>query len=204
VIVPRLALATAALYRSSQLARRVPVDPLAGSFRALLAPERGAGTVVAVHLYSYRPGAREQGALRELLHDLFGLKARIETHEPVAYGADPIGDGAAACVVAVFALVQLPEREVHGRFLELLAERRHGPGGFLIVVDGSAWRERFAEGEEQRRAERIRAWDRVLRDAGFGGLHVDLGCPLGDEIRARAEAALATTPTSAARSRSSV
>lgn len=193
VVVPRLVLAATQLARSAGLARSVDVDPIAGSFRALLVAERGADVRIDVLPYSFTPGSGQIDTLRELLHDLFGLEARIDVRGQVAYGTElsAPGDGSLrpTCVVVVYPLVQSPEREVHGRYLEEWMERGGEPQ-VLVVLDAASWRERFGADAEQRQAERLRAWDRVLREIGLSVLHVDLAKPLVEGTVERAEQAL--------------
>jgi len=92
-------------------------------------------------------------------------------------------------VVVVYPLVQSPEREVHARYLKEWMERGGEPQ-VLAVLDGASWRERFGEDAEQRQAERLRAWDRVLREIGLSPLYVDLGKPLVAGTVERAEKSL--------------
>ena len=88
VLLPRGVLAALALFRERRLARSLAVEPLAGSFRVLLAPDRGAGTAVDVLPYSYGIIGRPADTLRELLHDVFGLRADVRVHDALAYGAE--------------------------------------------------------------------------------------------------------------------
>jgi hypothetical protein len=191
VLLPRLALAAVELVRQARLARTLPIEPLRGSFRALLAPARGQGTLVQVLPYSLRLDARAMDQLGELLHEVFGVQADVRIAAPLEYGAP--ADGASpvpSCFVVVYPAVQSPEREVHGRFLQ---ELTHGNGGpdLLVIVDASAWSsKRGAASDERRRAERRRAWDRVLRESGAAGLHLDLSAPLPDDAVVRAEECL--------------
>jgi hypothetical protein len=194
VVLPRLGLATVDLVRQARLARHVPIDPLRGSFRALLAPDRGAGTEVLVVPYSLRLDARAVDFVSELLHEVFGVRTHVRVAEALDYGAtlDGADDHSVACFVVIYPAVQSPEREVHGRFLQELASanRRHAT---LAIVDTSAWSgERGAAADERRRAERRRAWDRVIRDSGASGLHLDLSAPLPSDAVERAEACLHT------------
>lgn len=192
VVLPRVGLALAELARQARLARRVAIDPLRGSFRALLAPDRGAEVQIAVVPYSLQLDARAADVLGELLHEIFGLRASVRVVEPLSYGAsvDGLAGMPAACFVVVVPAVQSPEREVHGRFLTEL-RGSHGGRDLLVVVDASAWTgRRGAAADERRRAERRRAWDRVLREVGTPSLHLDLGAPLPDDAVTRAEESL--------------
>lgn len=191
VVLPRLALGLVDLVRQARLARAVPIDPLRGSFRALLAPDRGTGTEVVVVPYSVRLDARATDHLGELLHEIFGGHAEVRFAETLGYGGALDGPRAApACFVVVYPAVQSPEREVHGRFLQELAAR-NGDHGLLVIVDASAWSgDRGASADDRRRAERRRAWDRVIRESGASGLHLDLSAPLPNDAVERAEACL--------------
>jgi hypothetical protein len=193
VLLPRGALAFAALVRERRLARLLPLDPHAGSFRVLLAPDRGAGVRVDVLPYSYGVGGREADTLRELLHDVFGLRADVQIRPTLSYGAEaPAADDGShtACAVVLYGLVQSPEREVHGRFVEDVGRVANG-GRVLVVIDSSAWHARFGEAGERREGERKRAWDRVLADVGLSPLHVDLAAPLTTSVVEEAEEKLA-------------
>lgn len=198
VVGPRLVLAGVALARERRLVRALEVDPFAGSFRALRAPDRGAGTSIEVLPYSYGLASREADTLRELLHDVFGLRAEVRLRPSLPYGAeaDAVGDRgpAPACTVLVYGLVQSPEREVHGRFADEVRRRDGSPSGVLAIVDSSAWRARFADADERRAIERRRAWDRVLAEVGLTPLHVDLGAPLASEVVEQAEARVVHAP----------
>jgi hypothetical protein len=196
VLLPRGVLAAVALFRERRLASSLAVDPLAGSFRVLLAPDRGAGTAVDVLPYSYGIAGRAADTLRELLHDVFGLRADVRVHDALPYGAEieqaraGNGAGPAACAVVVFGAVQSPEREVHGRFVRELIDGFGRGTQVLVVVDSSAWHARFREGDAKREGERRRAWDRVLEEAGVAPLHVDLGSALDTDVVEQAEARL--------------
>ncbi|MBM4267429.1 MAG: DUF2868 domain-containing protein [Deltaproteobacteria bacterium] len=200
VVVPRLALALVELARSIRLARNVDVEPLEGSFRTLLTSERGAALTIEVQPYSYQL-ASGQGALRELLHDLFGLEARIDVRPTVTYGGDANyesrSEDGSACVIVVFGVNQSPEREVHGRYLEELMEIGGGRLKLLALVDTAAWRARFGDHEDRRAAERLRAWDRVVRGAGMQVVAVDLAHPPAPGLVERAESALWPNPAAA-------
>ncbi len=193
ILVPRTLLALGAFARQRRLAGNLAVDPFAGSFRALHAPDRGAGLRVEVLPYSYGVSGREADTLRELLHDVFGLRADVRIQPVLPYGAEPQmgGDDDPACAVVVYGLVQSPEREVHGRFVEDVRARARNGTCVLAVVDSSRWHERFAGSGERREVERRRAWDRVLGEVGVSALHVNLARPLGEETVQQAEVRLA-------------
>ena len=144
----------------------------------LRAPDRGAGVRVDVLLYSHRPRPAAHDGLLELLHELFGNRARIDVREPLAYGAELPAPAPSAphARVVVFNLAQSPEEEVHGVFLEGLraeaAQATHPPA-LLALLDEGPYRERLgASGGAERIAQRRRAWERVGRaaDLRFAGL----------------------------------
>jgi len=169
--VPRALLALRASRRVRRLAGRLVPDLGAPYFLRLLAPERGAGTRVEVLLYSHQPGAGSADALRELLAELFGERARVSIRPPLAYGAEPPeSEGDPHCRIVVFNLAQPPEQEVHGVFLEALArdgsERPHPPA-LLVLLDEEPYRARMgaAEGGVDRIGQRRRAWERIARPA---------------------------------------
>ena len=214
VVVPRLLLAATEFVRQARLAANLPVSPTAGSFRALLAPDRGAGTWLQVLPYSLRLSRRQLELLHELLHDLFGLRAEVRVAPTVEYGADASdveqrepNDDLPECAVVVFASVQSPEHEVHARFVEEVMARGtpgHGSQRVLVLVDGSAWRERLGAARDDRRlAERRRAWDRVLREIGLAPLHIDLDGEVDAEVVEEAEGRIWPAAISAAERRRS-
>jgi len=187
VLVPRGAAALLAWLRDRRLSRALAVDPLGGSFRVLLAPDRGAGTTVLVVPYSYGVTGRQADTLRELLHDVFGLRADVRIAPSHAYGDDPGPRDAAAHAVVVYGLVQSPEREVHGRFARELADAAANGARVLALVDSSAWHARFAADDGRRENERRRAWERVLNEVGVVPLHVNLAAPLDTRVVEQAE-----------------
>ena len=198
VVGPRLVLGSVQLSRAAILARALPVEPVAGSFRALLRPDRGADVRVQVWPYSQTLGPEQQHGLYELLGELFGLQASVETCPAVNYGDDVSpGQPSTSCVVIVYSLVQSPEREVHGRYVQDWTELGAG-FKVLVVLDTSSWRKRFGEGESRRESERRSGWDRVLREVGVTPLVVDLEEPVASELVDRAEAALWPTPSTGA------
>lgn len=187
VLIPRGVLAALAFAKQRRLARTLEVDPLAGSFRVLLAPDRGAGLTVVVLPYSYGVAGRQGDTLRELLHDVFGLRADVQIRAALPYGGDPEPGAHPEHAVVVYGLVQSPEREVHGRFARELVEGTANGARVLALVDSSAWHARFGEDDGRREGERRRAWDRVLTEVGLEPLHVNLAAPLETQVVEQAE-----------------
>jgi hypothetical protein len=172
--VPRALLALHAGRRARRLARELAPDLTEPYALRVLAPERGAGTRVEVIPYSHRLDARSSEALRELLAELFGERARVSIAEPLPYGADPprLGpqpDADPHTRVVVFNLAQPPEQEVHGIFLEALHQEgaeRPRPPALLMLLDEEPYRARFdGDGWGDRLGQRRRAWERVARPA---------------------------------------
>src|SRR5690606_4893240 len=193
--VPRALLATRESLRARRLAARLapPLDE--PYFLRLRAPERGAGVHVEVIPYSHKLAPASQDALLELLHELFGNRARIAVREPLAYGdeAPPAPEGPAHARVVVFNLAQSPEEEVHGVFLHALRAAREAlspPPALLVLLDEEPYRARVDAAGAERLAQRRRAWARVGRaaDLRFAALR-----PLGadaDAVLREARAAL--------------
>jgi len=195
--LPRAVLALRVGRRVRRVAARLAPDLGAPYFLRLLAPERGADTRVEVLLYSHQPEAGSADALRELLAELFGERARISIAPPLAYGAEPpepVGDP--RCRVVVFNLAQPPEQEVHGVFLEALAragaERPHPPA-VLVLVDEGPYRARMGleSGGLDRVGQRRRAWERVAHPADLRVAPLRPRAAGSDELLDAARAALA-------------
>jgi hypothetical protein len=202
IVAPRAALAWREGRRARRLARALGPRLDEPYFLRLLAPDRGAGVRVEVQPYSHQLSPASNDALLELLHELFGNRARIEVAPPLPYGAEPPPPPAPGAAhpharVVVFNLAQPPEEEVHGSFLAAL--RRHGvahgegrPPALLVLLDEAPYRTRLGASEGQERlAQRWRAWDRVgrgadLRFAPLRPLDAD-----ADETLERARSALA-------------
>lgn len=198
IALPRALLALHEGRRARRLAAALtpPLDD--PYYLRLRAPDRGAGVRVDVWLYSHRLPPASHEALLELLHQLFGNRARIDVGEPLAYGTDPPARADASPApharVVVFNLAQSPEEEVHGVFLEGLraaaAELPHPPA-LLVLLDEGPYRARLGEsGGRDRIGQRRRAWDRVgraadLRFAALRPLTAD-----ADKTLAEARAAL--------------
>ncbi len=197
VIGPRLLLASGAFARAHRLAANLPVDLGEPYFRRLT-PGRGQLTHVDILPYgiTFAPGATD--ALRYLVHDLVGAAAEVRMNEAAPYGAEPdvllpteggteVGGGVEWWRMLVFGLTQTPEDEVHGalitRLVAWVSDAKPGTRRALIVVDASAYRRRLAGtgSEEQRVAERQRAWDLVGRKAGSVIAHLDLARDVTDD-----------------------
>jgi len=195
VVIPRAILALVQYWRCSKLAD-LDVDLRDAYFRRVFTEWRGATRHVEIVPYGYTPSEAALGVLRTLLHDYFGARADIRVREPLAYGdevsnietiprsarhawapaaahreelADPERE---SCHVVLLNLAQSPESEVHGIFLRELVDRLDdGRGRLLVLVDGSAYRERVADAKRWK--ERFRSWQRVVREADLALLELD-------------------------------
>jgi len=190
VVAPRLLLAAGSARRAVRLRARLGEAVLGGAFRVLGDERQGSGVRVSVAPYSYHPDERALSNLRELVHDAFGVRADVALHPPLEYGepCDRVRgetidlEGGPQHVVLVFGLTQSPEADVHGRLVAEVQLRLGPRDRLLCLADASRWRERFGEDDEGRLEERRRAWDRVLREAGVGALHLDLARPLDARV----------------------
>jgi hypothetical protein len=204
VVAPRLLLAATAFGRARRLAANLPID-LREPYFTRLAP--GARPLAHVDLLPYGITFGPQGTqvLADLVRDLAGAAADLHIEPAAPYGAEPEAVLTAGSVartsgdnglewwrVLVFSLAQSPEDEVHGELIarlvawavEVKSPRRRA----LVVVDASAYRSRLAGSgaEEQRLAERRRAWDLIGRRGGIALVHVDLaGIAQDDEVLTR-------------------
>jgi len=170
IVLPRALLALRAGRRARRLAARLAPaldDPY---FLRLRAPDRGAGVRIEVLPYSHRLAPASQDALLELLHELFGNRARVEVRAPLDYGAEapPPAEGAPPHArVVVFNLAQPPEEEVHGAFLAALRHAQGAavhPPALLLLLDEEPYRARLGDGAgPDRLGQRRRAWERVAR-----------------------------------------
>src|SRR5690606_19120640 len=141
---------------------------------------------VEVLPYSHRLAPASQDALLELLHGLFGNRARVALREPLIYGAEapPAPEGPAHARVVVFNIAQSPEEEVHGVFLSALRAAQEAispPPALLVLLDEEPYRARVDAAGAERLAQRRRAWERVGRaaDLRFAALR-----PLGPDADA--------------------
>jgi hypothetical protein len=97
-----------------------------------------------------------------------------ESGAPGASGAS--GASMPPVLCALFPLTATPERENHGAFVHALGARAGArPGGLVVLVDESGFRERFNGPDfERRRAERRQAWEAMLGDVHRAAVFVDL------------------------------
>ncbi|MCG8458678.1 MAG: DUF2868 domain-containing protein [Holophagales bacterium] len=178
--LPRLGLISWESLALARHARRLEIEVPAAYLRRLRASASTATHDVQVLPYSHRPAEPSARALRGLLLDLVGARARIRLAEPLAYGAELPGAFPGRLRAVLFSLVHTPEVEVHGDLLRHLRQERVDGQGLLVLVDEAAFRRRSGEkGEslEERLESRRRAWRRVVADAGLEPTFVDSSDP---------------------------
>ena len=193
ILLPRSALALRCAVSERHALRSLAFDLESPYALRLLAPDRGQGSSVEVHPYSYRPSRRSQEFLRELLLELFGNRARLDFCEPLAYGESlpasalaPVGE---RCRVLVFNLAQSPEQEVHGTLLDELKHwvgEGEGSDRVLVLLDEESHVQRLGAGV-QRLDQRRRAWERVVRSSDLGACVVAGGTLADSTLRKAAE-----------------
>ncbi len=191
--LPRLVLAAVFSLRCGHRRRRLEV-PVPGAYRRrLLASVDTAEHRLEVMPYSYRLPAAAAKALKGMLYDLFGPRSEIRLRPALDYGyeLERLEPGDSRLRLVLFGLAQTPEVEVHGELLRYLRDGLPDGQALLTVIDESAYRQRLEAGGSagQRLAERRRAWDRVVRDAGLEAVHVDLSDPDDDDVSTRLLAA---------------
>ena len=185
VIVPRLALAGVAAFRSRGRARRFPLALREPYFERLLRAFReGTAQVVALP-YSYDvPPAHREGLAR-LLTRAFESPVDVAWENAVAYGDDALPDLATPTpsgAVVVFNLSATPEPETQVAFVSALAERLGAAP--VVVVDTTDFSTRFRD-QPGRIAEREAAWRQALEPIAIEPLFVRLADP---DLRAAAPA----------------
>ncbi len=185
--LPRSILAGVEAWKGYRIKERTSIDVGDGYYRRLLADWRGGTKRVAILPYSYRPAQRTQDVIKALLRDFLGTRADIDTRTAMAYG-DVVAEQAMLFddnvaveetapstldryVVAMFNLAQTPEVEVHAAFLESLKlavdDRR---GRLLVLIDTTEYQKSQRPDRVQ---ERLRAWERVVGDAGLIAVDLD-------------------------------
>jgi hypothetical protein len=183
VLAPRALMALGHFLRERRLARRFPLALDDGYFQAIARAQHGVAAAIRILPYSYRPGAQAALGLNALMLRVFGPKSEVSVAPTVAFGEedalDPalFPDAPVALVAALFPLTATPERENHGAFIEAVAARLPQATPFALLIDESAFRQRFDEpggAGAARRDERRAAWQRMLAASGREPVFVDL------------------------------
>lgn len=202
VLIPRLALALGQRLRERSLTRRFPLPLDDAYFRSLSRAHSGVAARIVVIPYSFRPSPQATLGLNALMTRVFGPQTAISVAPTVAFGEEDNFDprsalaDPAALVTALFALTATPEHENHGVFLDALAAHVPPAEPFVVLIDESAFRQRFgAAGNDARLDERRAAWHRMLDERGYEPAFIDLEHPDASdaegELRAALERALA-------------
>lgn len=187
VLLPRLALAGAAAWRTRQLTQHFPL-PLDDAYFRRLRPAHGGRQVpVLVLPYSYQLPPSALAGLEAVLQAGLGSNMALQVAKPIALGAeDELGRWLPplitaqdpTAIVVLFALTATPERESHGALLEALVALKTGAPLTAVLIDESGFRQRFTGAEGQTRLLQRRAsWQRLLQDLGQTPVFVDLSDP---------------------------
>ena len=182
VLLPRALLALASRWRESRLVARFPLKLDDVYFQRLGRAHRGEAAAAHVLPYSVQLAPQTIVGLNRLLTRTFGSDTQVDIARTTDFGDEdtlgehPLPDRPLALVAALFALTATPEAENHGAFVTALARRVPDANPFLVIVEESAFRQRFAR-ESARLAERRAAWRRMLVAIHHEPLFVDLSDP---------------------------
>jgi hypothetical protein len=203
VVLPRLALAAAALGRAHVLARSFPLPVDDAYFHRLRRAMSGMSIEVTVLPYSYHLAGDGVAGLRAALERELGPGVNLSMADAVPAGqedeaaarlvsreaSDATPPAAASIVATLFALSATPERETHGAVVQSVAAARPA-GRTMVLVDESAFRRRFTGAEGAGRlAERRAAWQRMLAEVGAEATFIDIGATPAQDPGAAAEPA---------------
>lgn len=182
VLLPRILLALANRWRESRLTTHFPLSLGDAYFQRLGRAHRGKAAAVHVMPYSIQLLPQTILGLNRLLTRVFGSDTQVDIARTTDFGDEdtlgehPLPDRPWALVAALFALTATPEAENHGAFVSALAQRVPDATPFLIIVEESAFRQRFAT-ESARLEERRAAWRRMLTAIDHEPLFIDLSQP---------------------------
>ncbi|MDP2242151.1 MAG: DUF2868 domain-containing protein [Burkholderiales bacterium] len=181
VLMPRVLLALGRFFVERRLASPFPLAMDDGYFQALARAHRGEAAVIRIVPYSYHPGPQAALGLNALMVRVFGSRTEVTITPPVAFGEEDALDSAlipgakVALVSALFSLTATPEQENHGAFIDTLAARVPQSVPFAVLIDESAFRQRFGEpGGTVRLQERRATWQRMLTGNRLEPVFVDL------------------------------
>ncbi|MDX1630255.1 MAG: DUF2868 domain-containing protein [Thermoanaerobaculia bacterium] len=179
VLIPRGVLVVGGSIRIVCRRRSTTLRVPEAYLRRLTATTEGRVDRVEIVPYSYHPSRPALESLEGLLHDLLGTRADVRARPMLEYGTDPSVLRPGASRTLLFSLGQTPEAEVHGELTTACRESLPDGEVLLAVVDASVYRRRLGETDPgtTRLAERRRAWDRVLGEAGITPTHLDLEEP---------------------------
>lgn len=195
VILPRILLAALAGWRQRSLERRLPLDLKEPYFQRLLGGFQREASIVAVLPYSFSLTPQMVLLVHQVVQRLFGPKAELSIAESIAFGGEDelpaaaLAKGASLHLV-IFNLAATPEEENHGALLNKLGETT--PGKLLVLVDESAFLQRFA-GQPERLAERRKLWQQFLAAVPVRHVLCDLGASDGSALYQQLDASLSNT-----------
>lgn len=185
IVLPRAVLAALAMRRARAWAAEFALPLQDPYFRRLARSHGGQPLHVVIVPYSYHASDRVIEGLQSVLSAASGQSSSADVRRPVRQDTTEINtllpsDG--SLTVLLFALTATPERETHGRFIEAVREAAIAP--VLIVVDESAFRQRFDDGEGRRVRERTAAWQRMMDEIHQKAVFMDLTSPGFGQIEA--------------------
>jgi hypothetical protein len=182
VVLPRSVLALVDGLRSRWLATHLPLPLGEPYFQRLARQQQGDVARVVIVPYASTPGAQAALGLRALLAPALGDGLEVRIAATVAFGAEddadvpgqlPVGTTMA---VALFDLSATPEDESQGRFARQLAARVSGATATIMVVDETAFGQRFGAASG-RIAERREGWRRFAESLGTVPVFAALDAP---------------------------
>ncbi len=183
VLLPRAVLALGHFVVERRLAKHFPLSVDDAYFQTIARAHRGEAARIRVVPYSYRPSPQTALGLNALMGRVFGANTEVTISPTVPFGGEDALDpesvpGApVALVAALLSLTATPERENHGMFIAALAVRKPPSTPLAVLVDESAFRQRFDEpggSGAARLGERRAAWQRMLAENGREAVFVDL------------------------------
>lgn len=188
VVLPRGVLALVGALRAHWFARHMAL-PLGDAYFERLARQRqGDIPRVVVMPYASTPNAQAALGLQALLAPVLGDGMQLRIATTAAFGAEdgalPAPDADTTLVVALFDLSATPEAESQGRFARQVASRAPVGASTVLLVDETAFRQRFA-GDTMRLAQRREAWRAFAEALGTLPVCAHLAAP---ELAAAAEA----------------
>ena len=199
VVLPRLVLALFAWLLERHRATHLPVAVQEPYFQRLLRGLHAGPVRVHAVPYSYEPSPAAIAGLEAILARVLGGNVSLTTGPGVAYGDEDelppdIGPATPGPVVALFNLAATPEREAHGAFIAAVAARAGGAHPLLAVVDETAFRARWGDGDA-RLDDRRTAWRDVLTGPRIVPAFVHLAGADLPGAEAAVDAALAAAET---------
>jgi Protein of unknown function (DUF2868) len=180
VVLPRGALALAGALRAQWLARRVALPLDDAYFQRLARLQHGDVARVVVQPYAATPAAQAALGLQALLVPALGDGLKLRIAPTVAFGAEDEAGAAleagTTLAIALFDLSATPEGENQGRFAQQLAGRAPAGAATILLVDESAFKQRFGA-DSARLAQRREAWRAFAEGLGTPVVCVDLSTP---------------------------